>query len=58
MTVRNEQGETYVSQFPFVVGQQFSKNIGIYAMMLAALIAAVYGLWRYSQKPTPAAIPE
>jgi len=27
-------------------------------MMLAALIAAVYGLWRYSQKPTPAAIPE
>jgi len=58
VTVRNEQGETYVSQFPFVVGQQFSKNIGIYAMMLAALIAAVYGLWRYSQKPTPAAIPE
>ena len=29
VTVRNEQGETYVSQFPFVVGQQFSKKIGI-----------------------------
>ncbi len=45
-------------KIPFVVGQQFSKNIGIYAMMLAALIAAVYGLWRYSQKPTPTAILE
>ena len=56
VTVRNEQGETYV--VPICVGQQFSKNIGIYAMMLAALIAAVYGLWRYSQKPTPAAIPK
>ena len=58
VTVRNEQGETYVSQFPFVVGQQLSNNIRIYAMMLAALLAAVYGLWRYSQKPMPAAIPE
>ena len=58
VTVRNEQGQSYVSQFPFVVGQQFSKNIGIYAMMLAALITAVYGLWRYSRKPTPAAIPK
>jgi hypothetical protein len=51
VTVRNEQGQTYVSQFPFAVGQQFSKNVVIYAMMLAALIAAVYGFWRYSRKP-------
>ena len=58
VTVRNEQGQSYVSQFPFVVGQQLSKNVGIYAMMLAALITAVYGLWRYSRKLTPAAIPK
>ena len=58
VTVPNDQGQTYVSQFPFSVGQQFSKSIGIYAVMVAALIAAVYGLCRYGRKLTPAAIPK
>ena len=57
VTLQNEHGQTYVSQFPFAVGQPFGKSIGIYGMMVGALAAAVYGLWRYgSQKPKPAAV--
>ena len=58
VTVRNEHDQTYVSQFPFSVGQPFSKNIGTYIAMVAVLIIMVYGLWRFGRKPKPAAIPK
>jgi hypothetical protein len=48
--VKNGHGQTYVSQFPFSVGQGFGKSIGIYASMVAVLVAAVYLLWHLGRK--------
>src|ERR1700731_2691180 len=50
VTVKNAHGQTYVSQFPFSVGQGFGNSIGIYASMVAALVAAVYLIWRLGRK--------
>jgi hypothetical protein len=51
VTVKNAHGQTYVSQFPFSVGQGFGGNsIGIYASMVVALVAAVYLIWRLGGK--------
>ncbi|MFZ0496015.1 MAG: hypothetical protein WBD78_13175, partial [Methylocella sp.] len=50
VTVKNEHGQTYVSQFPFSVGQAFGKSIGIYASMVVALLAAVYLIWHLGAK--------
>ena len=50
VTVKNEHGQTYVSQFPFSVGKGFGKSIGIYASMVAALVAAVYLIWHLGGK--------
>ena len=37
-------------QFPFSVGQTLGKSMGIYASMVAALVAAVYLLWHLGRK--------
>lgn len=59
VTVENEHGQKFVSQFPFAVGQPLGKTIALYGMGALALIGAVYGLWRYgSQKPNPASVPK
>jgi hypothetical protein len=59
VTVQNDHGQTYVSQFPFAVGQPLGKSIVVYIAMVGALAAAVYGLWRYGgRKPKPTAIPK
>ena len=50
VTVKNGHGQTYVSQFPFSVGVGFGKSIGIYASMVAVLVAAVYLLWHLGRK--------
>jgi hypothetical protein len=51
VTVTNEHGQKYVSQFPFSVGKGFGSNsIGIYASMVVALLAAVYLLWHLGRK--------
>jgi hypothetical protein len=54
VTVRNNHGQTYVSQFPFAVGQPLGKRVALYGIMIAGLFGAVYGLWHYGreQKPT------
>jgi hypothetical protein len=58
VTVQNEHGQTYVSQFPFSVGQPVGRNLMLYGMILAGLIAGVYGIWHYGGKQKkPAAIP-
>jgi hypothetical protein len=55
VTVKNAHGQTYVSQFPFSVGQGFgSKSIGIYVSMVAVLLAAVFMLWHLGRKQKPA----
>ena len=58
VTVQNEHGQTYVSQFPFSVGQPVGRNLVLYGIILAGLIAGVYGIWHYGGKQKkPAAIP-
>jgi hypothetical protein len=58
VTVRNEHGQIYVSQFPFAVGPPIGKTVAIYGIMVAAGIAAVYGLWQFGRKRKPAVIPK
>ncbi len=55
VTVKNAHGQTYVSQFPFSVGQPLGKSVAVYGLMVVVLVAAVYGLWHYGgkQKPVP-----
>jgi hypothetical protein len=50
VTVQNEHGQIYVSQFPFGVGTPLGTRIALYGMTGAGLIAAVYGLWHYGGK--------
>jgi hypothetical protein len=58
VTVRNEHGQKYVSQFPFTVGQLLIKSAGIYFGMMAVLVAAIYGLWLYGRKPASRVVPK
>jgi hypothetical protein len=50
VTVKNAHGQTYVSQFPFSVGQVLGKSVGIYISLVVVLIAAVYLIWRLGGK--------
>jgi hypothetical protein len=50
VTVENQHGQKYVSQFPFSVGVPLGKSLALYGMMIAGLIAAIYGLWHYGRK--------
>jgi len=58
VTVRNEHGQTFVSQFPFSVGQPIARNIGMYLGLLVVLALGVYGIWRYGNKPKVKATPK
>ena len=59
VTVENQHGQRYVSQFPFAVGQPIGRNLVLYGFILAGLIAGVYGIWYYGGKQKkPAAIPK
>jgi hypothetical protein len=48
--VENEHGQKFVSQFPFAVGQQLGKSLVLYGLILAALVAGVFGIWYYGGK--------
>jgi len=50
VTVKNAHGQTYVSQFPFSVGQGFGKSIGIYVSMVGVLAAGVFLIWHLGRK--------
>jgi hypothetical protein len=58
VTVENQHGQKYVSQFPFAVGVPLGKSLALYGMMIAALLGVVYGLWNYGRKPRSPAIPK
>ena len=58
VTVRNEHGQTFVSQFPFSVGQPIARNIGMYVGLLVVLALGVYGIWRYGNKSKVKATPK
>ena len=50
VTVENDHGQKYVSQFPFAVGQQLGKSVVLYGMILVALFAGVVGIWYFGGK--------
>ncbi|HUB64233.1 MAG TPA: hypothetical protein VL996_07240 [Methylocella sp.] len=56
VTVENDHGQKYVSQFPFAVGEPLGRSIGMYVALIAVLAAGVYGIWRFGgskSKPAP-----
>ncbi|MCI0465406.1 MAG: hypothetical protein L0Y57_00100 [Beijerinckiaceae bacterium] len=56
VTVKNEHGQTYVSQFPFSVGVPLGRNLLIYGILGLTVLGAAFGLWRVvSQKQAAAA---
>jgi hypothetical protein len=57
VTVKNDHGQSYVSQFPFTVGTQVGKFFAIWGIVGAAVFAAGFGLWRFclKQQQTPPA---
>jgi hypothetical protein len=53
VTVTNDHGQKWVSQFPFSVGQPAGKTYAVYGILGALVLAALYGFWRYSRKGSP-----
>jgi hypothetical protein len=49
VTVKNSHGQTYVSQFPFTVGQTLGNSVLFYGLMVLAAVAGVFGFWCYSR---------
>jgi hypothetical protein len=49
VTVKNSHGQTYVSQFPFSVGQMLGNSLFFYGLMVLAAIVGACGFWRYSR---------
>jgi hypothetical protein len=59
VTVRNEHDQTFVSQFPFAVGEPIGKSLALYGLLAVVGLGAIYGLWRYGKrKPTATASPK
>jgi hypothetical protein len=50
VTVKNDHGQTYVSQFPFSVGTPIGKTLAIWGLVGAALLGVGFGLWRFNLK--------
>ncbi|HXW70919.1 MAG TPA: hypothetical protein VEK34_05705 [Methylocella sp.] len=47
VTVVNDHGQQFISQFPFSVGTSTARSAVIYVLLIALLGAGVYGIWRY-----------
>jgi hypothetical protein len=58
VTVENEHGQRFVSQFPFSVGQQLGKSLAFYGLILAGLAAGVLGIWYYGGKQRKPTVPK
>ncbi|WOJ90598.1 hypothetical protein RZS28_04705 [Methylocapsa polymorpha] len=50
VTVKNEHGQIYVSQFPFSVGQAHRGAILFYGLIAASIVAGAFGYWIYSRR--------
>lgn len=46
VTIRNEHGQEYVSQFPFMVGPNWGKLISFYGISGLALALALFVVWK------------
>jgi hypothetical protein len=55
VTVTNDHGQKFVSQFPFAVGEPIGKSLALYGLLVAAGAGAIYGLWRYGAQKGKAA---
>lgn len=49
VTVRNDHGQVYVSQFPFSVGRAWVKTASFYILLLIAVLGAIGVYWRYGR---------
>jgi hypothetical protein len=58
VTVENDHGQKYVSQFPFSVGQPFGKSMKLYIATVGLLASGVYGIWYFGGKQKKPAIPK
>jgi hypothetical protein len=58
VTVENQHGQKYVSQFPFAVGVPLGKSLALYGLLIAGLLGVVYWLWNYGRKPRSPASPK
>ncbi|HTV34171.1 MAG TPA: hypothetical protein VME69_13925 [Methylocella sp.] len=54
VTVENDHGQKYVSQFPFSVGQPLGKSVGLYIALVIALGIGVFAIWRFGGKKSAA----
>jgi hypothetical protein len=50
VSVTNDHGQKYVSQFPFSVGQTAGKTFAIYGLIGALVLAGLFGYWQYNRK--------
>ncbi|WGJ15484.1 hypothetical protein QEV83_04195 [Methylocapsa sp. D3K7] len=58
VTVENDHGQKFVSQFPFSVGQQVGKSLVLYGLILVGLGGGVFGIWYYGGKQQKSAVPK
>lgn len=47
VTVRNEHGQEYVSQFPFIVGPDWSKLVPFYGLTGLAVAIGCFVVWKF-----------
>jgi hypothetical protein len=47
VTVTNDRGQKYVSQFPFSVGQPAFKTFAVYGLIGVLVLAGLFGFWQY-----------
>lgn len=50
VTVVNDHGQKWISQFPFSVGEPAGKAYAVYGLMGALVLAGLAGFWYYSRK--------
>jgi hypothetical protein len=50
VTIRNEHGQEYTSQFPFMVGPNWSKSLPFYGLSGLALGIGVFVVWKFGRQ--------
>jgi hypothetical protein len=48
VTIRNEHGQEYISQFPFMVGPNWGKIVPIYGLSALALGLGIFVVWKFA----------
>jgi hypothetical protein len=53
VTIRNEHGQEYISQFPFMVGPNWGKFLPVYGLSGLALGIGIFVVWKYGWQKRP-----